>query len=359
MEQDRERSRRLALAERDRAQKLFNEAFSLWQAGKFEAAKAGFERGLGIDPANGPANFYLGDILQRNYDSERARARYQRSRFFAPDSAEGLQAEVALGKLPPPPPPPVPEPPLKLMVGGAQDCGLCPRIISIPAGTFVMGTPESETGHTAYEWPQHRVSIGAFALGVYPVTFVEWDACVTDGGCNGYIPDDRGWGRGQRPVINVSWSDAQSYVVWLTRRTGKRYRLPTEAEWEYAARAGTTTVRDWGDAIGAGNATCSGCGSWWDDKQTAPVGQFRPNAFGLYDMLGNVGNWVEDCIKGNNYLGAPSDGQAQTSGSCEKRIIRGGGWGSFASPNIRAGSRGALTPNSRRNQDGFRVARTL
>ena len=128
-----------------------------------------------------------------------------------------------------------------------------------------------------------------FAVSKFEVTFDDWDACVAYGDCNPVVRDS-GWGRGRQPVINVTWDDAQRYVAWLSRMTGRTYRLLSEAEWEYAARAGTQTAYSWGDEIGKGNANCHGCGSQWDRRQTAPVGSFAANAFGLYDMLGNVGN---------------------------------------------------------------------
>ena len=126
-------------------------------------------------------------------------------------------------------------------------------------------------------------------------------------------------------MINVSWDDTQQYVAWLSRMTGQPYRLLTEAEWEYAARAGTTTAYYWGDEIGKGNANCDGCGSQWDFKQTAPIGSFAPNAFGLYDMAGNVNQWVQDCYH-DDYNGAPIDGSAWTSEDCSRRVVRGGSW---------------------------------
>ena len=143
-------------------------------------------------------------------------------------------------------------------------------------------------------------------------------------GAKGIVPD-RGWGRGNRPVINVSWKDAQSYVRWLSQRTGHRYSLPSESEWEYVARAGTDTRYSWGDEIGRNRANCDGCGSRWDDEQTAPVGSFSPNAWGVHDMHGNVWEWVEDCWN-DSYVGAPSDGSAWESGECGYRVLRGGSW---------------------------------
>src|SRR5262252_251730 len=182
-----------------------------------------------------------------------------------------------------------------------------------------------------------------FAVGQFELTFGEWDACVADGGCNGYkprewvgwVPCDPGcksykprewpWGRGRQPLINVSWDDAKGYVAWLSEKTGRDYRLLTEAEYEYATRAGTQTAYPWGNEIGKNNANCDGCGSQWDNKQTAPVGSFPANSFGLHDMVGNVWEWTEDCWH-PNYDGAPADGSAWTTGDCSRRVVRGGSW---------------------------------
>ena len=178
------------------------------------------------------------------------------------------------------------------------------------------------------------VSVPAFRLGKYEVTFAQWDACVAGGGCGGYRPPDEGWGRGNRPVINVSRNDAQSYIDWLNSRTGGGYRLPTEAEWEYAARAGSTALYLWGsNTIGSSNrANCVDyvCGDRWE--HTAPVGSFPPNAWGFHDMAGNVDEWVQDCSFGFFYdRSTPTDGSAWEDEDCEFRVIRGGGWYSGAS----------------------------
>jgi formylglycine-generating enzyme required for sulfatase activity len=239
-----------------------------------------------------------------------------------------------------------------------RDCAECPEMVVIPAGTFTMGSPADEKDRSSDEGPQHGVTIAKpFSLGKYEVTFAEWDACVAAGGC-AHRPNDYGWGRGLRPVIYVSWDDAKAYVAWLSRKSGKSYRLPSEAEWEYAARAGTTTRYTWGDDVGRNRANCDGCGSQWDDKQTAPVGSFAANRFGLHDMHGNVWEWVEDCWNGN-YSGAPGDGTAWTAGrDCGRRVLRGGSW-SFDPGNLRAASRGWDGTSSRLIISGFRVARTL
>ena len=208
------------------------------------------------------------------------------------------------------------------------------------------------------EGPRHFVIIGSsFAVGVFEVTFAEWNACVSDGGCGGYRPDDEGWGRGRRPVINVSWDDAQSYVAWLSRETGEAYRLLSESEWEYAARGGTQTRYWWGDDIGRNRANCDGCGSRWDDESTAPVGSFAANAFGLHDVHGNVWEWVQDCWN-DSYVGAPGDGSAWESVNCSLRVLRGGSWDDFPG-GLRAAIRNRIVTGSRSNDAGFRVARTF
>ena len=185
-----------------------------------------------------------------------------------------------------------------------SDCDRCPEMVMVPSGSFTMGSRNSGRYYGHDEIPLHRVNIGyPLAVGVYEVTFAEWDACVADGGCEGYVPHDESWGRYNRPVVNVSWEDAQSYVRWLSQRTGESYRLLSESEWEYMARAGTTTQYSWGNDIEHNRANCEGCGSQWDDEQTAPVGSFSANAWGVHDMYGNVWEWVEDCWN-DSYVGA-------------------------------------------------------
>jgi formylglycine-generating enzyme required for sulfatase activity len=241
-----------------------------------------------------------------------------------------------------------------------HECTNCPEMIVVPAGSFTMGSPASEPGRNpTHEGPQHKVTIaGQFAVGRFALTFDEWDACVAGGGCNGYKPFDEGLGRGRRPVINVSWDDARTYIVWLSNKTGKAYRLLSDAEYEYATRAGTTTIFPWGNDIGANNANCNSCGSQWDGKQTAPVGSFPANRFGLYDMVGNVNEWTEDCYY-DSYKGAPADGSAWISDGCSKRVFRGGSW--FGIPaHVRSASRSwALSGDRIVVPLGFRVGRTL
>ena len=233
----------------------------------------------------------------------------------------------------------------------------CPAMIVLPAGSFTMGSPTAEQGHNTVEEPQHKVTIAKpFAVAKFELTFADWDACVAYGDCDPHISDG-GFGRGQQPVINVDWDDAQRYVAWLSRMTGKPYRLLSEAEYEYATRAGTQTAYPWGDEIGKGNANCNHCGSRWDGKQTAPVGSFAPNGFGLYDMVGNVYEWVEDCDH-NNYNSAPEDGTTWIRGFCSSRVVRGGSW--FVEPkSLRSASRGWSPTGIRNSLVGFRVGRTL
>ena len=193
---------------------------------------------------------------------------------------------------------------------------IVPEMVSIPGGSFRMGGGRNNT-----EKPVHSVTVPAFSMGKYEVTFTQWDACVADGGCGGHRPGDAS-GRGNRPVYGVSWDDVQAFINWLNSKTGESYRLPTEAEWEYAARAGSNTEYSWGDSIGSNRANCDDeCGDRWE--HTAPVGSFSANAWGLHDMHGNVYEWVEDCWN-DSYAGAPSDGRAWTSGDCSLRVIRGG-----------------------------------
>jgi formylglycine-generating enzyme required for sulfatase activity len=239
----------------------------------------------------------------------------------------------------------------------AQDC---PKMIVIPAGTFMMGSPEGETGRLAHEGPQHEVKIAKpFAVSKFEVTWDEWDACVKYGDCAQNISDSA-WGHGSLPVINVTWEQAKQYVAWFSRMAGQTYRLLSEAEWEYAARAGTSTAYPWGDEIGNGNANCSGCGSQWaDEKKTAPVGSFPANAFDLHDMNGNVWEWVEDCYQ-SNYNGAPADGSALIVRDCINHVVRGGSWIVWQVPQTaRSASRENYAKDNRRAHVGFRVARTL
>ena len=245
-----------------------------------------------------------------------------------------------------------------------RDCGECPQMVVVPAGSFRMGSPSGEAERGDDEGPVHRVTFDRpFAVGVYEVTFREWDACVAGGGCNGYRPDDRGWGRGDRPVINVSWDDARAYVRWLSRETGEGYRLLSESEWEYVARAGTTGPFHTGATISTDQANYNGNyvygsgrrGVW--REQTVVVGRFPPNGFGLHDVHGNVWEWVQDCWH-DDYVGAPSDGGAWETGDCIWRVARDGSW-IYGPRYLRAALRNRYTTGDRDDDLGFRIARTL
>ena len=205
-----------------------------------------------------------------------------------------------------------------------KDGGEGPAMVVLPTGRFHMGSPPGEAGRFDREGSVHTVTISRpIAIGRYPVTFKDYDLYVSATEGRGFLkallgnnkpkrPEDAGFGRGRCPVINVSQKDAKAYATWLSDQTGKTYRLPSESEWEYAARAGTETAYSWGDEIGVNRANCRGCGSELDGEQTAPVGRFEPNAFGLYDMHGNVWEWVADCWH-KNHKGAPTDGSVWTT----------------------------------------------
>jgi len=243
-----------------------------------------------------------------------------------------------------------------------KDCPECPEMVVVPPGSFTMGSAAGEQGRDADEGPQHNVSMARpFAVGKFEVMFAEWDACVATRACK-HKPEDRGWGRGNRPVINISWDHITlEYLPWLTRKSGKTYRLLTEAEWEYAARAGKTTPFSTGHTITTDQANFDGRSIYGDSakgqyrRETTEVGSFKPNAFGLHDMHGNVWEWVEDCYR-NSYAGAPTDGSAVISSVCTSRVLRGGSWESYAW-HVRSAVR---RPDSRQHSEvGFRLARTL
>jgi len=228
-----------------------------------------------------------------------------------------------------------------------------PEMVAIAGGAFSMGCGAPDTACLDAEKPVHTVDVKGFDLSRYEVTFDQYDAFAT--ATRRAKPDDKGWGRGNRPVINVNWEDANAFVTWLAKQTGEPYRLPTEAEWEYAARAGTSTVYLWGNEVGFGLANCTGCGSNFDGDRTSPVGTFAANKFGLHDMHGNVWEWVQDCWQ-EGYAGAPADGSARLTGNCSSRILRGGSW--LNNPSfLRIAYRNWLSSNLRDVNTGFRVAR--
>jgi formylglycine-generating enzyme required for sulfatase activity len=232
--------------------------------------------------------------------------------------------------------------------------GSGPWMVVIPAGEYRRGSPPMQGD--ANERPATAVRIARpFAMGAFEVTFEEFETYCRATGRP--VPDDSGWGRGLRPVMNVSWEEAKAYVAWLSRETGARYRLPSEAEWEYAARAGTSSPYWWGEKAEAGLANCAGCGSLWGGDKTARVGKFAPNPFGLYDTAGNVWEWVEDCYD-DSYEKVPTDGGAAEQTLCGKRVIRGGAW-SFPADESRSASRWRDFPSRHSDDTGFRVVREL
>lgn len=233
------------------------------------------------------------------------------------------------------------------------DARLTPEMVVLPAGEVLMGSPDDDRKAYADERPQHSVRIGyRLAVGRSPVTFAEWDACLAEGGVR-YRPDDEGWGRGRRPVINVNWEDAQQYLAWLRRKTGHAYRLLSEAEWEYAARSGMPMRYWWGDDITPQNANYADS----NINKTTKAGMYPESPFNLYDILGNVWEWTEDCWN-PSYEGAPEDGSAWKSGDCRARVVRGGSW-ICSARDVRAATRKWIPLDSRDFSIGFRVARRL
>jgi formylglycine-generating enzyme required for sulfatase activity len=272
-----------------------------------------------------------------------------------------------------------------------RECPECPQMVAVPAGRFLMGSPAREPGRFDSEGPQHAVTVKAFALAEYPVTSAEFLAFLRDTGyqpqpCNpilglvwhvtrkgfAYAPSDAEPPRW--PAVCLDWKDAEAYIAWINkkaraarpalaaRKTGP-YRLPSEAEWEYAARAGTATARWWGDGVGSGNANCNGCGSKWDNRLLAPVDSFAANPFGLYGMLGNAWEWTADCWH-PSYVGAPADGSAWMGDTCAQHVIRGGAWNNLpifvrAAARVGAGANGAARDYDYSTLAGFRPARDL
>ncbi len=233
-----------------------------------------------------------------------------------------------------------------------RDCPKCPEMVYVPPGSYIMGTDNGEKT----ERPAHKVVISkAFAIGKYEVTFDEWQACLDEKACK-RLPDDHKWGRGRRPVINISWFEANDYLRWLSTKTSHKYRLPSEAEWEYAARGGTNSEYSWGNKIGNKKANCRNC-TKEISHQTYPVGSFEPNPFGLYDVHGNVWEWVQDCWN-PNYIDAPNDGSARQTKDCRRRVTRSGSWYYF-SKDLRSRYRAKYMAMAFSYGIGFRALREL
>jgi len=252
----------------------------------------------------------------------------------------------------------------------------CPQLVVLPAGRFLMGSLPADEGHLDVESPLHEVNIDyQLAVGRYKVSKEEFAQFIA---ATNYMPLSGCWMKSagvwvqnkqgnwanpgfpqesNHPAVCVSWNDAQAYVQWLSLKTGKAYRLLSEAEWEYAARSGSSGNRYWGEEIGIDKANCLGCGGVWNGRQTAPLGIYGANAFGLYDMLGNAREWVADCWK-NTYTGSPHDGSAWLAGDCSLRVHRAGAW--IDVPNsIRAARRNKSATDFHTYINGFRIARAL
>jgi len=236
--------------------------------------------------------------------------------------------------------------------GVFQDCDNCPKMVRLPAGSFTMGSDSADGS----EQPVHKVTIGyGFAIGRFEVTVAQWLACNEAGACS-YEPEP-GNAANLMPVRNVSWDDAQEYVAWLGKLTGKPYRLPSEAEWEYAARAGTTSAFWWGDSLDTGRANCKDCGGAWNKRRPAAAGSYAANPFGVYDLNGGVAEWTNDCWN-NNHAGSPADGSSRTKRDCQKRVLKGGSWRADGSY-LRSASRLYYDASVPYIVNGFRVALTL
>ena len=249
-----------------------------------------------------------------------------------------------------------------------RDCDECPEMVMIPPGRVSIGSPLNEGDRISDEGPVQKILVKSFAVSKYEITFKDWEVCVSEGGCNEHVPEDYGWGRDNRPVVDVSWQDAKAYVSWLSQKTGQTYRLLTEAEWEYVARAGTRTRYWWGEdstyeeickyANSADQAIKTRYPGWKGHAPchdqyvyTSPVGSFTSNPFGLFDILGNVWEWVDDCWR-DTYA------QSLPEGPCEQRVLRGGSW-SFTPTYLRSARRFWSSDDTRSNNYGIRVGRNL
>jgi formylglycine-generating enzyme required for sulfatase activity len=248
-------------------------------------------------------------------------------------------------------------------LANGEPCSVCPEMVVVPAGTFTMGSPPSELGRFDSEEQVPVTITRPFAVGKFAVTFDQWDACVADGGCNGHKPDDKGWGRGNRPVINVSCNDSKAFAEWLSLKTGMAYRLLSEAEHEYVTRAGTTTPFWWGSSISPNQANYNGDYTYVDGPKgeyrgrSVSVDNFEANPWGLFNMHGNVWEWTEDCWNDINE-GNPGNGSARTTGDWSRNVVRGGSWASNPKY-LRAAFRFGITAGTRGSLFGFRLARTL
>ena len=346
---------------------------ALLAAGKADEAAGLFEKVLAAEPGNAPARYWLGEANLAQGQKNKARAAFAASLKADPNHPFAVDARIRLAD---PARDAAVEPQVVFPRAGTEikDCPKCPAMVVVPAGSFVMSYPPGDSGRFQQEGPVRTVTFARpFAIGKFEVTFDEWDACTAEKQCPKI--DDKGRGRGRRPVMYVSWEQAVGYARWLSKKTGRIYRLPTDAEWEYAARAGVDSrYRFWGiapdrvctvanvydqtarkqDDTGYENLPC-------DDRfaEAAPAGSYKPNAFGLYDMLGNVSEWTEDCLPtGLQWRGAPMDGTANLKGDCSQRAYRGGSWFENEKPYIRSPDHYKFM-GARDSDLGFRVVRML
>ncbi len=351
----------------------------------FARAATEFARAVRVAPWVAEYHYQHGRMLVkagRPLEAVRAFVLYLEAAPRASDRAEVTRLVAALRAAAP-----ASETPAAVLPAGHvfRDCPDCPDMVAIPAGRFRMGSPSSEQGRFDAEGPQRMVTVRPFALSVLNVTGEQFSRFLAETGyqpapCNPLL--DKSWrspGSGlvyppgsadlpPQPAVCINWHDVQAYIDWLNLHIARFtpelkivYRLPSEAEWEYAARAGTTTSRWWGEEVGVGKANCQGCGSAWDNTLIAPGGSFGPNPFGLFDVLGNVWQWTADCWN-ESYAGAPSDGGAWLAGDCSKRVLRGGSWSNLpkfvrSATRSKADAGGADFDFS--GYAGFRVARSL
>ena len=318
---------------------------TFWQSIKDSTAASDYEAYLKTYPNGRFAALARSRIERLRAGTANVEAPPQRVR---PTPSAPSQREKTRPAAPTPPP----EEPRShsVSVSEVKDCPLCPTLIALPYGEFIMGSNASDPT----ERPAHHVSINKpFAIGKYEVMVEEWNACVEAGACP-RIASEAGAAKNE-PMRDVSWDDAQQYVKWLSTISGKPFRLPTEAEWEYAIRAGTTTRYWWGEQMRAGNANCKDCGEPWRQEGPANVGSFSANWFGLYDMNGSIWEWVSDCWH-NSFKGAPAVGQSWNDENCRIRVIRGGSWREGATY-MPSSTRFKYDASVRQSQNGFRVAR--
>ncbi|WP_316158316.1 MULTISPECIES: SUMF1/EgtB/PvdO family nonheme iron enzyme [unclassified Bradyrhizobium] len=324
-------------------------AYSL--KGDLEKSLADYRAALALDPSNDQAANGIERIEAARAEAEQSRKNAEATTLPSAALSTGVSLTEDRERI------------LKAK-DSFKECDTCPEMVVVPAGSLLMGAPIGELSRMENEGPLHKVTFAKpFAVGRFSVTLDEYDRCAADGACEGYKPSDRGWGRGRRPAINVSWHDARAYIEWLSKKTSRKYRFLSEAEREYVTRAGTLTPFWVGQTISSKQANFDNTTSYAGGprgeypRKTLPVDSFAPNPWGLYQVHGNVWEWVEDCAS-NNYQSTPTDGSAWTDSDCSHRAVRGGSW--YCSAGQLRSAHRSFVPVDRRDTDvGFRVARTL